>query len=118
MCNAGHPLPLLRPSAELPCPLGQPGSLLGVLAAPTLTDVSARLVPGDCLLLYTDGVTEARSGGSFYGEDRLASALEHRRGFIASHLASDLVTEVVDFQAGLPRDDIAVIAVQVPADHS
>lgn len=116
MCNAGHPLPLLRTPAEFPRPLGQPGSLLGVLTAPSLTDVSARLEPGDCLLLYTDGVTEARSGRSFYGEDRLASALEHRRGFTAGQLASDLVAEVVDFQAGLPRDDIAVIAVQVPGD--
>ena len=112
--SAGHVLPLLTRPAEPTRPVGQPGSLLGVLPVPSLTDVTVRLEPGDRLLLYTDGVTEARSGSEFYGEDRLLSALDHRRGMPASALASDLVAEIVDFQAGLPRDDIAVVVIQVP----
>lgn len=115
MSSAGHLLPLLRRPDEPPRAIGQPGSLLGVLDALTLTDVALRLEPGDCLLLYTDGVTEARRGSEFYGEDRLLSALEHYRGMAANDLASALVAEIVDFQAGLPRDDIAVVAILVPS---
>lgn len=114
MASAGHLLPLLRRAAESPSTIGRPGSLLGVLDEPTLTDVAVRLEPGDCLLLYTDGVTEARRGSEFYGEDRLRTTFEHNRGLSASDLASALVAEVVDFQAGLPRDDIAVVAIRVP----
>lgn len=114
MSSAGHLLPLLTRPTEPPRPVGHPGSLLGVLHDPSLTDVSLRLEPGDSLLLYTDGVTEARRGREFYGDDRLLSALERRRGMAASDLAQDLVSEIVDFQAGLPRDDIAVVVIQVP----
>lgn len=114
MSSAGHLLPLLTRPAEPSRPVGHPGSLLGVLHDPSLTDVSLRLEPGDSLLLYTDGVTEARRGKEFYGEDRLLSALERRRGMAAGDLAGDLVSEIVDFQAGVPRDDIAVVVIQVP----
>ncbi len=115
MASAGHLLPLLTRPTEAPRPVGRTGSLLGVLRHPSLTDSSVRLEPGDSLLLYTDGVTEARNGGEFYGEDRLLSALERHRSLAAGDLATELVTEVVDFQAGLPRDDIAVVVIQVPA---
>jgi sigma-B regulation protein RsbU (phosphoserine phosphatase) len=117
MCSGGHLLPLLTRPAEATRPIGQPGSLLGVLTALTLTDVAVRLEPGDSLLLYTDGVTEARRGREFYGEHRLLSALEERRGVSASDLASGLVAEIVDFQAGIPRDDIAVVVIQVPGSR-
>ncbi len=70
--NAGHPLPLLirggRVVRELPC---APTPPWGVAAChPTVA--TEQLEPGDCLLLYTDGITEARSlGREFFGVDRL-----------------------------------------------
>ncbi len=70
-------------------------------------------LPGDTLLLYTDGVTEGRSGKDFYGEERLA-AVAARSLDSAEALTSVVLSEVLEFQAGRPRDDIAVVAIRVP----
>jgi phosphoserine phosphatase RsbU/P len=64
-------------------------------------------------VLYTDGVTEARSGKNFYGEERLAVAAARPHDSAAA-LTSAVLSEVLEFQAGTPRDDIAVVAIRVP----
>jgi sigma-B regulation protein RsbU (phosphoserine phosphatase) len=110
---AGHPLPLLRQFNGTLRAVGKPGALLGVVDAPHLHDVQMCLLPGDTLLLYTDGVTEARSGKDFYGEERLAAAAA-RSLDSAKALTSAVLSEVLEFQAGRPRDDIAVVAIRAP----
>ncbi len=47
------------------------GTLLGVLPEPALAEVELDLAPGDAVVLYTDGVTEARQGSEQFGEARL-----------------------------------------------
>ena len=71
--RAGHPPPLLvRPDGTVE-EVGRPGRALGVFPDAELGDASLRLMPGEALVLYTDGVTEARSsGGDFFGEGRCA----------------------------------------------
>lgn len=110
---AGHPLPLFRQSDGTLRAVGQPGALLGVVDEAPLHDVQIKLLPGDTLLLYTDGITEARNGKEFYGEERLAVAATQSYGS-AEALASAVVSEALEFQAGRPRDDIAVVAIRVP----
>ncbi|MFZ0875690.1 MAG: PP2C family protein-serine/threonine phosphatase, partial [Pseudonocardiaceae bacterium] len=110
---AGHPLPLLRQSNGTLRAVGKPGALLGVIDAPHLHDVHISLPPGDTLLLYTDGVTEGRSGKDFYGEARLAAAAACSFDS-AEALTSAVLSEVLEFQAGRPRDDIAIVAIRVP----
>jgi len=64
--------------------------------------------------MYTDGVTEGRRRGSeFYGEGRLRDAVVRYRD--AHYPAEDIVADVLDFQHGTARDDIAVVVVRVPA---
>jgi sigma-B regulation protein RsbU (phosphoserine phosphatase) len=109
----GHPLPILMRAGAPPQLVGEPGTLLGVIDEPVLTDVEVPLGVGDALLLYTDGVTEGRRGDDFYGETRLASALARSTGS-ADSLVDGLLTDVLEFQGGHPRDDIAVVALQVP----
>jgi phosphoserine phosphatase RsbU/P len=110
---AGHPLPLLRQPSGTVRTVGKPGALLGVIDAPHLHDAQISLPPGDTLLLYTDGITEGRSGKDFYGEARLVAAAACSFDS-AEALTSAILSEVLEFQAGTPRDDIAVVAIRVP----
>jgi sigma-B regulation protein RsbU (phosphoserine phosphatase) len=109
----GHPLPLLRQSNGTLHTAGRRGSLLGIVPVTRAYDVQLRLLPGDTLVLYTDGVTEARCGKAFYGEERLAATVA-RRFDSAQALTSAILTEVLDFQTGQPRDDIVIVAIRVP----
>jgi sigma-B regulation protein RsbU (phosphoserine phosphatase) len=110
---AGHPLPLFRQSDGTLCPVGQSGALLGVIDEVPLHDVRIELLPGDTLLFYTDGITEARNGKELYGEERLAVAATQSYDS-AEALTSAVLSEALQFQDGRPRDDIAVVAVRVP----
>jgi sigma-B regulation protein RsbU (phosphoserine phosphatase) len=108
----GHPRPLLLcPDAET-VNVGEPGSLVGVLNEPSFTDTEADLVPGSTLVLFTDGVTEGRRGLEQYGENRLREVAERHRGEPA--IAEAVLADVLEFQSGTARDDIAVVTITVP----
>ena len=109
----GHPPPLLCRAGERPVPIECTGSLLGVLPTPALSGRRLTLLPGDTLVLYTDGVTEARGHGDFFGEDRLRETLGRAAASSRERLEGLLAT-VLDFQAGEPGDDIAIVAIGVP----
>ncbi|MET1060105.1 MAG: SpoIIE family protein phosphatase [Nocardioides sp.] len=112
LTTGGHPLPLLRHPGVEPVAFGAEGSLVGVLDRPTFGETTVRLAPGDVLVLYTDGITEGRCDREFYGEDRLRAVVSREAGPAA--IVQRLVEDVVAFQHGVPRDDIAVLAVGVP----
>jgi sigma-B regulation protein RsbU (phosphoserine phosphatase) len=114
IASGGHPLPLRATRDGNVDTIGQPGSLLGVLAAPELHDTTGQLAPGDVVFFHTDGVTEARREQEFFGDARTRRLLVSYRADDAARIAGRIVNEAVDFQARLPRDDIAVVVVKVP----
>ena len=71
--SAGHPLALVRSAHGDVHEFGRPGTLLGVLPDPELHDSQRILRTGDSLILFSDGVTEARRGTDreLYGDERL-----------------------------------------------
>ncbi|MCU1457230.1 MAG: histidine kinase [Actinomycetia bacterium] len=112
----GHPLPILARDGSSPTTFGEPGDLLGVFVEPDLRDTEVLLRSGDAIVLYTDGVTEGRQGSQgsqFYGEQRLRDAITSFRGS-ATSLVDGILHDVLEFQTGNPRDDIAVVVVRVP----
>jgi sigma-B regulation protein RsbU (phosphoserine phosphatase) len=113
--SAGHPPPLLRRgdgSVEEAC---KPGMALGLFDKPPLFDTKVVLAPGDSLVFYTDGVTEARRGAEEFGVDGLRRLVATvARGSSAAHLAATIEAHLSEFRDGLPRDDTAVLVVQVP----
>jgi sigma-B regulation protein RsbU (phosphoserine phosphatase) len=112
----GHPLPLRVVDGGAPATVGEPGSLIGVLPEPVFHRLGFRLTPGEALVLYTDGVTEGRSGQEFYGEERLVeSIVEHTRPG-TERPANEILEQVVAFQHGMPRDDIAIVTIRVPGE--
>jgi sigma-B regulation protein RsbU (phosphoserine phosphatase) len=112
LASGGHPLPLRRSGAGDLRPVGAHGSLVGVLPEVVFHDTRFRLDPGDLLVMYTDGVTEGRSGDEFYGEQRLLRSVVEHHGAVKP--AEEILGDVLEFQQGSARDDIAVVAVRVP----
>jgi phosphoserine phosphatase RsbU/P len=112
MASGGHPLPLHVPAGCTVRPVGVTGTLVGVLSQLRVHDTVLRLGPGDVLVMYTDGVTEGRRAAEFFGEERLhRSVVDHRDARLP---ADGILGDVLDFQQGSARDDIAVVAVRVP----
>jgi sigma-B regulation protein RsbU (phosphoserine phosphatase) len=111
----GHPAPVFLEAGGNTRRVGEPGRALGVFDDPGLTPQETRLAPGDALVFYTDGVTEARSpDGAFFGEERLLSLLRASVGCDASSLAARVESAVLDFQENASRDDMAVLVLRVP----
>jgi serine phosphatase RsbU (regulator of sigma subunit) len=113
LVSAGHPPALVRRADRVET-VASPGTVVGVFGEVELTQVTLRLDAGDMMVLYTDGVTEARGVDGFYGAGRLARFLGSSRAATAEALADDLLAEVVAFQHGRLRDDVAILVVEVP----
>lgn len=113
MSLGGHPHPLLVGEEQPPRQLGEPGSLVGVLSSPAFTESHLELAPGSMVLLYTDGVTEGRRGDELYGDWRLRE-VTHRHATSPHDLTEGVLADVLAFQGGRARDDIALVALGVP----
>jgi PAS domain S-box-containing protein len=112
---AGHPLPLLlRTDGEVES-VAAPGRVLGPFADLASVDRVVRLDPGDTLVLYTDGVTDARGADGFYGEERLRETLVSCAGSTADDMVKALEHSLREFHGGRPRDDIAFVVLRVPS---
>jgi sigma-B regulation protein RsbU (phosphoserine phosphatase) len=110
--SAGHPLPVLISADGDVAEIGAAGSLVGVLTHPQLDDQRHVLSQGDTLLLYTDGVTEARGASGSFGVAGILPVIEEGIAS-ASDLTGRLLDEVLRFQDGTARDDIAIISLTV-----
>ena len=106
----GHPLPLLVRENGTVEEAGRPGQLIGALREVAIRDRTVALEPGDRLLLYTDGITEARRDGEMLGEDRLMALLEGAGSASPEQLASD-VADLARRHADHSQDDAAIICI-------
>ncbi|HEX9968937.1 MAG TPA: GAF domain-containing SpoIIE family protein phosphatase, partial [Acidimicrobiales bacterium] len=111
---AGHPQPVLLDARGRASLVGRPGTVLGVVDKPDLYDHALTLGPGDALVFYTDGVTEARGPEGQFGEERLLAALAQAAGGTADAIVEVLQEAVEAFEDGASRDDLAILVVRVP----
>ena len=114
VCSAGHTPVLLRRDHTVTT-VGAHGLILGVFPDPELSTTQLRLRPGDTLLLYTDGVTEARRGHDQFGDDRLRALLATTDATTADALTAAVEAAVLAHTGGPPQDDIAILAIHLPA---
>jgi PAS domain S-box-containing protein len=113
LARGGHVPPLLfRPGEEVR-PLGEPGLLLGSWPDVELVDEVVDLLPGDVVVFCTDGVTEARDKDEIFGLDRLRQLVNICSGLTATEIAERVKDAALEFQPGLPRDDVAVLVLLV-----
>jgi PAS domain S-box-containing protein len=112
---AGHPPPLLlRADGEVEL-VEPPGILLGVVKDPAFSDHRLRLHPGDAIILYTDGVTDAFTPQGRFGIERLTALLGGCSGTGAREIVRRIETSVaLEPPRHLP-DDIAVLVLRMVA---
>ncbi len=109
---AGHPPPLvLRRDGTVDEPDAR-GTVAGIVPNLSYDEVDFRLAPGETLLLYTDGVDEARGPYGFFGADRLRRLLPHYMGASPATLCEAVEQHVVEHLGGEGHDDIAVLAIR------
>lgn len=114
-CNAGHSPPYrVSASGKDLERLLRTGPPLGLLDEAAWQMQTQQLQPGEALLLYTDGVTDAeRSDGAFYGSRRLETSLQAQVSNTATQIRDALLADVQSFAAGAPQyDDIVIMAVK------
>ena len=109
--SAGHPPPLLAANSHV-SHLESVGSPLGVFPNARYHDSQMQVPENGLLLLYTDGLTEARSRDDFFGERRLQTALSRARNRPIEAVPSMLLEEALLFSAGRLEDDVALLAVK------
>ena len=112
--SGGHPAALLVRHGGAAEPVGGTGPLVGVLDEVEFHDRELDLGENDVLTLFTDGVTEARRHHEMYGDARLRENVE-RHATSAAAVVDGLLEDVVDFQQGEVRDDIAIVSLRVVA---
>lgn len=120
--NAGHPPGLLfraRPGGDV-AQLGRTGIPLGILADWSWGRDSVQIEPGDLLVLYTDGITEAHGEGrELYGEERLLSAVQPFSGAAGisrpapGEIQASILADVEQFAGRAPRSDDIALAILV-----
>lgn len=110
---AGHPTPLLLKDGRASLlPTSHGGPILGAYPDVRYTDESTSLGVGETLVLYTDGVIEARKNGVLLGEGRLLAIVESLSSLPITELASAVMEEVHEFASGQLRDDVAMLLVR------
>ena len=113
MANAGHEPPLFIPADGSPpgLILGS-GTLLGAFPTLDVPPIEAWMAPGDTVLFYTDGVTDARAqDGSRFDEGGLLQAVERARGGSPQDVIDEITAALDRFVAGgEPADDITMVA--------
>jgi len=112
--NAGHNAPLVVRSDGSHERLREGGTVLGVFASRDYEVGSAQLFPGDRMVLFTDGVTEAcNAAGEEFGEARLLRLLEDHRTLSADELQAKILAVVAEFSGGRWLDDATLLVLAV-----
>jgi PAS domain S-box-containing protein len=112
--SGGHPLPLVLRAAGGSGEVGVPGTLLGVVPDPDLSDERVQLLPGDAVVLYTDGVTDSAAPRRILDASDLAAAVGSPAGLDADTIAERVMGAALGDTGGEPRDDIAILVLKVP----
>jgi sigma-B regulation protein RsbU (phosphoserine phosphatase) len=112
--NAGHnPGFLYRQATDRFDSLDATGPLLGTLQTVSFKERTVEIGPGDVLVLYTDGVTEAMNGSQeFFGEERLQEVVRRRKSEPAALIVRGIWDAVREFREGDQDDDLTIVVLR------
>lgn len=112
-CNAGHPPAIIKRGhggVEL---LDKHSPMIGAFPGLHYRSGKVALESGDVLLLYTDGLIEARCNGGFYGEKRLVEFIQGLKSVQARELPQKIFNKVMECTGSKLSDDVAILAVSI-----
>lgn len=111
--NAGHEEPIIfdPENREITILIGT-GPALGVIAGADYSQEQITVPAGHMLIMYTDGVTEARRDNETYGPDRLAELVKTSHCVSAQDMVAHILEEVWKYSDGNQRDDVAVLVLK------
>ena len=111
--NAGHEIPFVHRGASGSLEaLSTTGPAAGALEEGEYRSEQIAFEPGDTIILYTDGATEARSDGKFLGTEGLEKIVMDLIGRHPDDLPDAIITSIRSYAKGRLRDDIAILTVK------
>ena len=111
--SAGHPLPYRITGDGAVTPLGTTGPLLGFVPSPGWPRATAEVEPGECVVLFSDGVLDTMSDDRrHFGEQGLIEVLASSPVIDAAELVERLDRALLEFQGQEQRDDVAVLVLR------
>jgi serine phosphatase RsbU (regulator of sigma subunit) len=111
---AGHPRPIIL-AGRREFPMSDEGNVPAGIFRGAVYPTNRAILPDDTtIVLYTDGMTDARINGRLFGEERLRTAVTGNPGLSAQGLADLLLETVKDYAGGVLADDCAVVTVRLP----
>lgn len=117
VCNAGHPPPLFIARGGI-AQIEATGLPLGAFCDEQFTTSRVRVEPGQAILLYTDGLSEARdTTGRMYGSERIRELTLGRQGSQPKDLIATCLKDLAAFRMGAPAgDDLTIMAISRSSD--
>jgi len=112
VCVGGHPLPLIARADGTVEPVGRPGTPIGMVDDPSLSEETTTLAPSDTIILYTDGLLDAHAPRRILGEDDVAELLGASAGSSPSALVGRLHRDATRPSDTPARDDVAIVAIR------
>ncbi|MCP2244973.1 PP2C family protein-serine/threonine phosphatase [Lentzea aerocolonigenes] len=115
LASGGHPAPLILRADGTVQEVSAPGAIVGILSDVRFHGEQVTLAPGDTLVLYSDGFTEARAHADrteLFGEQRLRTVLKECKGLSAEEIARHCEEAVLKWLDRDDHDDLALLAVQ------
>jgi anti-sigma regulatory factor (Ser/Thr protein kinase) len=110
LVRAGHPPPLLLRDGAVQT-LGSAGTILGIMEDPPLDPHEEQLRPGDTVVFYTDGVTDAHAPERMLQQEELEAALRDCENLSPPEVAARIESLALQGSDAPPRDDIAILVV-------
>ena len=113
-CNGGHNTPLIFLDHQEPLRLETGGVALGVMEEFSFEEETVPLQPGNVLVVYSDGITEAMDAdGEQFGEERLVTLVKEYQHESAADLIEAIITEVKSYSSSTPQvDDMTMIVIK------
>jgi sigma-B regulation protein RsbU (phosphoserine phosphatase) len=111
---AGHPPGYRIDAAGNVRPFGEiTGRPVGLLPEAAYEERVEHLVPGDCVVLFTDGVPEAEGPDEeFFGDERLKALLAGIEGGSAENVCKSVAERIAEYERGTPHDDVTLLALR------